>query len=358
MTNIAYLRGIERGNPPADFSRTIVPGAALDPLQMTKGEMKLALLADQLRLVGSYYDNAGQKRAAEIITDLLAQGFHNAAPITTGVPGVDAAIRKAQRQKRPASGAAFIRKNRAAGLPEAAIAGIQGQATIGEVLIPFQSCDEYIEYPSFNPYDPYAGVDTSRPTYLPGYNECRQTQEYIGLLNTKLAPSSHHLLYEYVGAGEPGAVSAKRVLHRNAVSNLAKVTKLDLELFRGWLRNGVIRNNTINGLDPLQPEDTYAILKQSSQASVGELIVTLTAIGKLLAILIGAISATAALIGALKNPDKMLLQNSAQGIGTPTFGPEKDDFFQSQQPSGNFIEQNKNILLPAAAGLAVLLIAK
>lgn len=345
------------GNVPEHFSRTVTPAPVLDFTQMTAGEFRLALLADQLRLVGSYYDDAAQLAEADRIKDLLARGFHNATGAGSPVQAINRAIRRAQRLNRPAA-RVFIRENRAAGLPEAAISGIFGQAGIGEVLIPYSSCEEYIEYPLFNPYDEYSGPDYSQPRYLPGYDECRKTQEYVTLLNDKLTPSSHHLLYEYTGAGEPGSVAAKRVLHRNAVSSLARIAGLDRENLRGWIRNGVIRNNVLNGTAPIQPEDTYKILKEGSQAGVGELVVTLTAFAKIIGAIIGAVTATVGLVNALKNPDKLILQNTAQGIGTPTFGPEKDDFFTAQQPGTPGGLANNKILLPAAAAAAVLLLSK
>jgi len=372
MTNIAYIRGIDQTN---DIPKQVAPASAYDPRQMSKGEFRLALLQDQLRILGEYYGNNDQLQAASQLRDYLAAGFHNlpTAMVGSSLPAINKAIKAAKKMNDPA-GKILIRENKAGGLTESAIAGLIGQASINDILIPYQDCDQFIEYGPDNPYDPYGS--TSPVNYLPGYNECLKTEQYITLLNQRLTPSSHHLLYEYTtGQGDPATVAAKRVLHRNAVSGVARITGLDRDSLRGWLRNGVMRNNMAGDLPPYQPEDTYYLLKTGVASNLGVLpaaAITVKALAELIVLIVGAITATVALVSAIRPADRQLLENMASNIGTPTFGPEKGDFEGFGAPgsggpggpgsggpgSGLFDGDNSKILIPAAAAAAFLLLTR
>ena len=376
MTNIAYIRGIDQAN---DIPKQVAPAAVYDPRQMSKGEFKLALLQDQLRILGEYYGNNDQLQAASKLRDYLAAGFHNlpTAMVGSSLPAINKAIKAAKKMNAPA-GTILIRENKAGGLTESALAGLIGQASIGDVLIPYQDCDQFIEFGPDNPYDPYGS--TSPVNYLPGYNECKKTEQYITLLNQRLTPSSHHLLYEYTtGQGDPATVAAKRVLQRVAVSGIAQISGLDREALRGWLRNGIMRSNMSQDLPPFQPEETYNLILQNANSidSLGAapvLPIILETI-KLLTKLFSAIAAaatTAALLRALIPTDRQRLENIATGIGNPTFGPEKGDFEGFGAPgsggpggpgsggpgSGLFDGDNSKILIPAAAAAAFLLLTR
>jgi hypothetical protein len=373
MTNIAYIRGIDQK---ADIPAQVAPEAVYDPRQMSKGEFKLALLQDQLRILGQYYGNTEQLQAANQLRDYLAAGFHNlpTAMVGSSIPAVNKAVKAAKKLNQPA-GKILIRENKTAGLTDGALAGLTGQAKIGDVLIPYEDCDQFIEYAPDNPYDPYGSQ--SPANYLPGYAECKKTEQYIALLNQKLAPSSHHLLYEYTtGQGDPATVAAKRVLQRNAVSGIARISGLDRDSLRGWMRNGVMRNNMAGSLPPYQPEDTYYLLKTGVASGLGALpaaAITVKALAELIALIVGAITATVALVSSIRPADRQLLENMAANIGTPTFGPEKGDFFSGGGPGGGgpgsgsgssgsggsgggLFTGDNSIIIPAAAAAAVLLL--
>jgi hypothetical protein len=372
MTNIAYIRGIDQK---ADIPATVAPAAVYDPRQMSKGEFKLALLQEQLRILGEYYGNTEQLQAANQLRDYLAAGFHNlpSGMVGSNIPAVNKAVKAAKKLNQPA-GKILIRENKAGGLTEGALAGLTGQAKIGDVLIPYQDCDQFIEYAPDNPYDPYGSQ--SPANYLPGYAECRKTEQYIALLNQKLAPSSHHLLYEYTtGQGDPATVAAKRVLQRNAVSGIARISGIDRDSLRGWLRNGVMRNNMAFDLQPYQPEDTYNILRTNLSASIGEPITIGVILLKILEAIVASIPVIISMLASTPPRERQLLENMAANIGTATFGPEKGDFFSGGGPGGGgpggggpgtgsggsgsgggLFTGDNSIIIPAAAAAAVLLL--
>ncbi|MBX2927018.1 MAG: hypothetical protein KF852_04220 [Saprospiraceae bacterium] len=352
MTEIAYIRGI--GNvPPPEFSRTATPAPAYDPQQMTAGEFRAALLADQLNILGSYYDIPAEKAASKRILDALAIGLHNTAGnIDTGNATINRAMRKYKNLSRPA--AKFLaRKSIVTRLPDALLAGLAGQASIGEIQFP--DCAQYLPE-----YDPYDNQTLVRYGDADAYQKCQRQVEYIGYYNRNLTKASHHILYEFTaGTGNPGSVATKRVLHRNAVSKFAELGWIDRENMRAWVRNSILRNNVDYQIDPLQPEATYQALRDASQQGIGAGGAFLILLPKLLSAFAGAVSATMALVAALKSNDRLLLQNATQGIGTATWGPEQEDFQGAGTGTpGQTPAFNNELIIPLAAGAAALLLLR
>lgn len=310
----------------------------------TEGETKLALLAEQANILASFYpEDKEVQKARGILIDTLYKGLHR-APMPTGfhsgkVATVVGAIRKARKQTQPANGQMLFGRE----------GGIGGG--IGDPLIPMTDCSSIINNLE-GPSDP----NWSSSQAL--YQECAKENKMKKILNEHLEKSSHHLLYEFVKSSEvnnyPATVAVKAINHRIGTDVLHQVTKLSRNNIRLWMRNGVMRHNVLEGLEPLPPEDSINLLRNNPKFKeaingIGVVetatIALIIAIAKLVGAIAAAITAAAGLIMLLKKNDSASAQfwQQTQGIGTETWGPGENDWQGGgEAPPGS---------LPPGAGL-------
>lgn len=313
MTKVTYIHGIPEDEL-QDRAKEVPEQRYIDAGGMTSGELTLALLREQAQLLASYYPERGDIRQAEtLLTNVLNEGLHNISYIPgNDNPEIRRAIYRAKRRNRPAVG--IITRKRGVGLGG---------------LIPTVDCRDYMEMDR-NEYGEIEYFDTSAS------RECEARNREIQVLNQHLEPVSHHLLYEYLNQQAPNIVTTKSVLHRNAVSSLSELFDLDRDNMALWLRNGVMRNNAANGTEPYNPEITIRILAEEVPVmeartrggadSDGLRGAFLAALPAILQALGGALAAAGTLLAVMKAQKAQQLQNTAQGIGTRTFGPEESDW--------------------------------
>ena len=328
MTKVTYIHGVPQ-NEWADRGKEVRKRPYINYAAMTVGETRLSLILEQTKILRAFYPESRELAEAEnLLYSALGNGLHALRYMPgNNVPWARKAIRQAIPLTKPAAGH---------------IAGRRSLETGVQGLIPFEDCQQYMREEN----DPYAQYDSIRYHDTTESLACQERNKEVGLLNQHLEPSSHHLLYEYMKNpnSAPGIVAAKTVSHRNAVSGLSSLMDFNRDNMALWLRNGIMRNNATNGTQPFQPEKTNEILRTESPrnkpaqagASVsGPYLVALPIILKAVA---AAIAATVSLIATLKAAKAQQLRNTAQGIGSSTFGPQADDWFGAgggNQPSGN-----------------------
>jgi hypothetical protein len=255
--------------------------------------------------------------------------------------------------------------------------GIQGRAGIGESpLIPYDDCAQYMtKVPDLYSQipDDYTLQDNADS------QACRSRNDEIFLMNKYLEPSAHHLLYNYVKNpnAAPATVAAKTVNQRIAVGAIAQLFNFDRDNLELWLRNGVMRSNAKQEIQPLQPEDTIYLFSKAGSvdlsSSVGfepvTLAATVKAITAIIGAIIGAVTATVALLNSLKAQRASDLRNTAGRIGTGDFGPQKNDWppdydlaaaeaEKEKESASNLLSNDKLPLLLGAGALGLIMLNK
>lgn len=332
MTKVTYLHGIP-ADEYKDRGKQVGPQPFLNYGKMTVGETRLALAAEQAKILAAYYPEDQQFAiGAQELDNLLYRGLHNSIYLGLSAPAfVRRAVGQARGKTQPEGGGI-----------------LEGRSGVGSTpLIPYDDCARFMHDTSLTFHQRTQAI-----------SDCLGKNREIEILNTHLEKSAHHLLYEYASASNiPGIVTTKRVLHRNAVSKVGQLFEFDRPNLVLWLRNGVMRNNAINGAPPFQPEKTIDALKPG--AGIGEPI-TIAAVTAIVTAIIGAIGATVSLLQALKAARAQEIKSVANGIGTPTFGPEKEDWIgQGSTPGGSDADKGvSDYLLFILGGAALLMMRK
>ena len=161
----------------------------------------------------------------------------------------------------------------------------------------------------------------------------------------------------------PNIVAAKTVLHQTAIYKWAEITGLSADNVNLWVRNGVMRGNAKQGLDPMQPEVSIDLMRtaipEKYQSRVGFIDpATIVLLSKLFTAILAAVGATVTLLKNLKAKDQLRFQSSLGDMGLPPFGPEESDWLTDGQ--GKTAQQqgilSSNLLIPAAAAAGAYLI--
>lgn len=267
---------------------------------LTEGETKLALVQEQAEILASYYPEVpALYDGARQLDNILRSGLHDGMHLPPGTPDfVRKAVEVARKKTNPNMG--IFTKPRMSNSPG-----------LGEV--PLLNCNLA------------RNSGESRAHHRMRERVCNEKNEDVRLLNSFLERTAHHLMYEFAKGNIPARVTTKQVLHRNAVSTFTELFEFPRDNMVSWLRNGVLRYNIQNNAPPLQPEETISRLGESFAAGIGEPL-TIAAVTGIIAAVSAAAGATARLIADLKAERQNRIRNTAQGIGTPTFGPEKEDF--------------------------------
>lgn len=383
MTKVRYIHGIPPFNgtqkkpalaasPEASQRAAGVPKQAFHNYsRLTDGEFSLVLLMDQLDMLeGSYPEHSAiYQKGRNMIKDALYKGIHSGNIIWHGILDTELAtvartIRDARNKRTPAG--AILTGPRTS-IKQGIDPFISRDAAIhGDDIIPVPDCQMLLNnynqllqsanqsntsgsnpggtqwlgngtnnYGAPSSYGQGTPASTQAAAALIEYNTCVKQQKMIADLNTYLEKSSHHLLYEYIlnASGENGVVTAKYVLHKNAVSAFADVTSLSRDNLRLWLRNGVMHNNATHGMPPHTPEELIQAFR-ANQAHLGEPItVTIAIISLIIAIIQAAAPIINTLVSKIDTDNK--IKSAAAGIGTPTFGPENQDWYNPNTPGNN-----------------------
>jgi hypothetical protein len=320
--------------------------------------MKLALLREQLEILAAFYPEEKEfAKGLNMVDNALYKGIHGApnawSVLTPQLERVAGAIARAKANTRPANNFAILGRQR------------NSLGGVNNALVPMEDCNAIVNDPYLIPGSVAAEQAAER------YRLCMEDNKYRPLLNTHLEKSSHHLLYEYITALQantsPGTVTVKSTLHKAGTSTFHRVTKLDRDNIRLWMRNGIMRNNAKNGLEPLTPEASIALLRDNaneSEAGIGEPLTFAAGVVlviKLLGAIAAAATAAAILVDALKKgaPQNYNAFQEVTGIGSGSFGPERDDWAGYTPPGATGSEEDdelSKLAIPLAVGAGVLLL--
>lgn len=332
-TDIQVVRGVNTTR------KGVVPKKNfINTLQWTDGEIGAALLYERLNIMYSATGKREYLKNKETLKDILFVGLHSPDgknKIQKLAPDVAAKIKSLSTKRK-------VRREKK-------------KVGINDPLIPLQDCDsKTLEWLSGNPAAMQAYQLTGNYTNFPIYRECLEENNSISLLNNHFEESAHHLLYEYVSNpnSKPQTVATKSVLHKIAMDKIAEITDLDRGNLRSWARNGILRNSASRGF-MLSPEESIQGLEQAQREGIG---FPVPAIIALISAIAAAATKVVLLIGAMEQSRANQLRQAAQGIGTPGFGPQKQDWIlvgpdgqpapPGAQPSGNI-----NHLLLIGGGL-------
>jgi len=306
MTKISYIHGIPQ-NESKDRAKGVPKKSFIDYTKMTDGQLRLNLIGEQLGILHGFYPDIKEwGEAHNQLNDYLQSGV-NGREIS-------------QRNLLP-----FIKKeiNRAKWMNVSA-SGVNG-------LIPTVDCEQFVVMEE-DVYNNVTRVETA------AYLKCEKDNKYKKLLNEHLEESAHHLLYKFLPSfsNEPAIVVTKGHGHRLAIEQLAKITGLGKENITLWIRNGVMRSNSVQGAQPFQPESTIDILKGkpninfSTQQAQGEssvgIVWTAALVIQVIGAIVAAIKAANLLVMSMKPTDRQKMQNATAHYGLAGFGPEKNDY--------------------------------
>lgn len=352
MTKLTYIHGLPGpgyvpANEFADRARQVPKKGYINFSTLTEGELKLALALEQAEMLASFYpENKEYRGIVDTLRDALYLGVHGPA----GQRSADTANVYARRiialaRTQPGPAAKLITDR------ESTLKGPNDPIYKN----PLQECGQ--------PPGKILGVFNTKKQKA--WETCMDQIGYQNLLNKKLEDSAHHILYNFEKNpnNAPNSVAAKKVLHATAIYKWSEITGISADNIELWVRNGVMRGNTKQGLDPMQPEGSIELMRnaipEKYATGVGVIDpVTLAALTKLITAIIAAVGATAGLISSLKAKDQLRFQSSLSDMGLPPFGPEENDWITNGQ--GKTAQQqgilSSNILIPAAGAAAAYLI--
>lgn len=368
MTKIAYVHG-PSGTPlagkkkgkgiPADEVRqraAVVPvqGAYIPYNSLTKGEMHLALMLQQAKILNDYYRQPQYAEAVKHLQNALYSGVHGVgnayigAADTPTLQSVARAINAARRDTRPASGGSIIGRS----------GGLDSGIHIGDPVIPYeQRQSDCLAKAGANPGS---------------IARCRMRFDLEKILNDGMEKSGLYLAYGFLpdSSAYPGLATTKTHEAIIAQQELARVGEFSQGLVQQWLNVGMMRNNaTVAKIEPFNWVQTNSFLMTLPQAATDEIQAILSKYGNLKAQKIGGvdinilrkeiaqqivsvikkyrqpavgidpITATVAIIGAIvallggvsqfakdlrtKKQDAFA---ATRGFGTRAFGPDEGDW--------------------------------
>ena len=302
MTKVSYIHGIGKIR-----KGKVAKPNMIDFTKLSEGELRLTLLAEQYSILNTFYpEEQSFKEGKQLLVDTLFTGLHrnfNANSIGSlyrSQTRLIKEIQKARYQSHPAG---------------KTIQGRKLSAGIGDPLIPLEDCILDV-------------VDTPQGPVVIRVPGCDDSDNYWKrLLNEHLEKSSHHLLYQFEQNPNavPPIVAAKKLNHELAIAKLHEVSRLSVSNIKMWLRNGIMRNNAANGIEPFQPEASINILREGvplkQQDGVGE--ITIGLVIALITAITGAIAATGDFIKSMKQTDQQRFKSTLADMGLTSFWPSR-----------------------------------
>lgn len=371
MTKITYIHAVP-SDEIKDRSALIGPANYLPYTQLTEGEMKLALLSEQARMLASAYPEERYLRdAVSMLNNALYSGIHAGVRFDKVVDGrlydVAKTIEIAKGQRRPAAGDIIGTRNI-----------YNGVAGIGADIVPqtTEDCEDYAtrKANAFYKVDrkkfwwkalPFGGQKGRWKNYK---EECETKKEVERILNSAITGSSHHVVYKSLNVLRPVLrntfVRTKNLLHLAGVEALGNAADVKKTLMDQWIETATMRANAALGFGPVDSVLTSLSLAPNAVAAayfdanggnsgkwdkVGVVVATITAVTALVAA-IGAAIGSASQMQKELNAKKNGVMNAAQGFGTDAYRAEQTDFDgdTNVSPTGG----NKLLLLGGAAALA------
>lgn len=298
-------------------------------LSMTKGEMRLALLAKQATILSKAFPEFKQYRqASDMLKNALNAGVSRGVNFVGSLEGqllqqVAREISKASKNQAPASKSGFV-----------------ARPSIGSGLADIFVDIEKRKFECITA----AGGDPSKRS------KCYRMYNIETMINAQIQKAGHHMIYKSIRPADavPNAVHQKSLNHRLAIDGLSIVAELDAKMMDTWVETAIIAQNAEKGAGVLGSKDSTFTVRDVKQTKIG--LDPITA-GIIVSICVAAIQAGAKLILDLRS-QKTYAMAEAKGFGGASFGLEDDDFAGQDTTGG--ISNNTLLLAGAAAGIYLL----
>lgn len=355
MTRISYIHAV-----PANeivHRAAMVPGVPryMPYTSLTRGEMRLMLLADQARMLAAAYPEARHlSRAADMMDNAVYNGIHAGVnwigAIEPELQDVARLISRAKKDWAPATGEFLTEREIATGLR-----GIRGIYDTPVVPVTTEGCEDYATRMANKQFGlsrtkfwwkttPF-GDKKRRWKELEA--ECELKKEVEKILNNRLQKSSHHVVYKSLDTLKPDLrktfVRVKGLLHVAGVEGLGNAAEVGATLMNQWVETTLMRENAALGFGPVDSVITSLSLAPNAPefaaryfgddktrgggTKIGEPI-TIAVIAAVTALVaaIGKSVASAAAFQKELNAKKAGVLNNAQGFGTEAFKAVGADF--------------------------------
>lgn len=298
-------------------------------LSMTKGEMRLALMAEQAYLYARAFPEFKEyQKAYDMLKNALNAGVSRGVNFVGSLDGpllqqVAREIQRASRNRTPASRSGLVaRPNIGTG--------------IGNSLVD-------MEVRKFDCLKAAGGDQAKR-------NKCYVLYNVEKALNQHIKDAGHHMLYKSIRPADqvPATVHSKSLNHRLAIDGMAIAAELDVPLLDTWVETSILKKNAEKGVGVKGSRESTFTVRDVKQTKIGLDPVTASVI---VAICVAAIGAAGKLITDLRS-QKAYAMSEAKGFGGSSFGLEEDDFDGADTTGIS----NNTLLLGGAAIAAYLLI--
>lgn len=346
MTKVSVIHGLSgSGNNRDDYPRQVAPWQNINWGKLTAGELKLAMLGQQIALTKAYYgDPTGSLEAsASAVKNALYAGVHRIGTVNADskvLPNVVLAIRKAQGQLAPA-GHAFtsFRDPRQSGLipdyigmPDAEFDKVYKDVLSSGGCMPIKKELPWSTTKLTDP--PYDSLlrnfaqkrNMQQLQALKLLSACEQQTRLIDLYNDKLRKGGHHIMYSFVKDPNvaPQTVAIKTHDHNKSIAIFGpELSGMSEENMRAFVRISIQQSNADAKIGPIQPEETVKLMIAGNEVGIGFLDpVTLTALA---AVLASAGPLFNKILEWLK-PSEQAALKQLQALGTGKFGPEFSDW--------------------------------
>lgn len=359
MTRISYIHAVP-ANEIAQRSIMVPNTPRYIPYNsLTKGEMRLMLLAEQARMLSAAYPEMRHlHQAATMLDNAVYNGVHGLGSFIGAIgpelQDVARAITRAKKEWGPAAGEFLTDRSIWGGLR-----GVRGIYDAPIVPVTTEDCEDYATRLANKQF----GLSRSRfwwkttpfgdkkKRWKELESECETKKAVEGIMNASLQKSSHHVLYKSLDTLKPQLrqtfVRVKSLLHVAGVQGLGNAAEVGKDLMNTWVETALMRENSTLGFGPVDSVITSLSLAPNAQTlaqeyfgvtdksrggstksdKIGEPI-TIALIAGVTALVaaIGKSLASASEFQKQLNAKKTGVLNAAQGFGTEAFSAQQSDF--------------------------------
>ncbi len=391
MTKISYVAGLGRNIPQnemADRGR-IVPAPNYIPfLNMTQGQMELAIIENHARALSAWSQDPNMKKAADMISNALGKGVHvNGLGNYTGVLS-DAemwaarVINAVMSKSNPAvkgstllvgtgvgklinNQAAWFRANREFVTKKKSLLLAAGYTDfVNKALSPAGYDRKDYAFKVFA--DSRIGKidrEQMKVYYDALIAKYTSLQEVEAIYNTYLPDSSHHMTYFALSEkiNMPDRVFTKRTLHASAVEALGQLAEVPQTTAELWIGSSINVKNLAGGAGNLNAVQTGLSLAGDryddylKQQAAAVNVLPVPVILAIISLLTAAVAAAQKMYLESQKTKQLALSN-AKGFGTTPFSASESDWSGGTPTPGGgggtgSLSSNLPLILGGAAAL-------